>query len=205
MRLKNSIDYKRFPEPSRGDWTRFTILVLSATLLGPCSRLRKQLAVFVDRPRRKLAYVRGWAAETDMRAVRPGGCESKGCPDPRGRQEMPQAQRRGISSILTSSSRQTAAHRHPLWTYKTPHLVRQGPISGNGAPQPPAQPSAAVWRRALSWTSFKVILIGREGTFFALIDVNCLITNFYDETHTSMSFVFYESIRICTAYCSRQS
>jgi hypothetical protein len=30
MRLKNSIDYKRFPEPSRGDWTRFTILVLSA-------------------------------------------------------------------------------------------------------------------------------------------------------------------------------
>ena len=49
MRLKNSIDYKRFPEPSRGDWTRFTILVLSATLLGPCSRLRKQLAVFVVR------------------------------------------------------------------------------------------------------------------------------------------------------------
>ena len=30
MRLKNDIDYKRFPEPSRGDWTRFTILVLSA-------------------------------------------------------------------------------------------------------------------------------------------------------------------------------
>ena len=30
MRLKNSIDYKRFPEPSRGDWTRFTILALSA-------------------------------------------------------------------------------------------------------------------------------------------------------------------------------
>ena len=58
---------------------------------------------------------------------------------------------------------------------------------------------------AFSWTSFKVILIGREGTFFALIDVNCLITNFYDETHTSMSFVFYESIRICTAYCSSQS
>ena len=56
--------------------------VLSATLLGPCSRLRKQLAVFVDRPRRKLAYVRGWAAETDMRAVRPGGCESKGLPGP---------------------------------------------------------------------------------------------------------------------------
>ena len=58
---------------------------------------------------------------------------------------------------------------------------------------------------AFSWTSFKVILRGRGGTFFALIDVNCLITNFYDETHTSMSFVFYESIRICTAYCSRQS
>ena len=34
MRLKNSIDYKRFPEPSRGDWTRFTILVLSATILA---------------------------------------------------------------------------------------------------------------------------------------------------------------------------
>ncbi len=32
MRLKNDIDYKRFPEPSRGDWTRFTILVLSAVL-----------------------------------------------------------------------------------------------------------------------------------------------------------------------------
>ena len=47
MCLKNCIDYKRFPEPSRGDWTRFTILVLSATLLGPCSRLRKQLTVFV--------------------------------------------------------------------------------------------------------------------------------------------------------------
>ena len=30
MRLKNDIDYKRFPEPYRGDWTRFTILVLSA-------------------------------------------------------------------------------------------------------------------------------------------------------------------------------
>ena len=71
MRQKNSIDYKRFPEPSRGDWTRFTILVLSATLLGPCSRLRKQLAVFVDRPRRKLAYVRGWAAKTDKRSEGP--------------------------------------------------------------------------------------------------------------------------------------
>lgn len=34
MRLKNCIDYKRFPEPSRGDWTRFTILVLSAEM--PC-------------------------------------------------------------------------------------------------------------------------------------------------------------------------
>ena len=34
MRLKNSIDYKRFPEPSRGDWTRFTILVLSAIILA---------------------------------------------------------------------------------------------------------------------------------------------------------------------------
>ena len=71
MRLKNNIDYKRFPEPYRGDWGRFTILVLSATLLGPCSRLRKQLAVFVDRPRRKLAYVRGWAAETAKRSEGP--------------------------------------------------------------------------------------------------------------------------------------
>ena len=44
------------------------------------------------------------------------------------RPEMPQAQRRGISSILTSSSRQTAAHRHPLWTYRMPHPVRQGLI-----------------------------------------------------------------------------
>ena len=33
MRLKNCIDYKCFPEPSRGDWTRFTILVLSAWLI----------------------------------------------------------------------------------------------------------------------------------------------------------------------------
>ena len=64
---------------------------------------------------------------------------------------------------------------------------------------------AAVWRRALSWTSFKAILIGREGTFFALIDVNCLISIFYYETHTSMSSVFYESVRICTAHCCRQS
>ena len=32
MRLKNSIDYKRFPEPSRGDWTRFTIHALSAQI-----------------------------------------------------------------------------------------------------------------------------------------------------------------------------
>ena len=30
MRLKNNIDYKRFPEPCRGDCGRFTILVLSA-------------------------------------------------------------------------------------------------------------------------------------------------------------------------------
>ena len=58
---------------------------------------------------------------------------------------------------------------------------------------------------AFSWTSFKVILIGRGGTFFALIDVNCLISIFYYETHTSMSSVFYESVRICTAYCYRQS
>ena len=65
--------------------------------------------------------------------------------------------------------------------------------------------SAAAWRRALSWTSFKVILRGRGGTFFALIDVNCLISIFYYETHTSMSSVFYESVRICTAYCGRQS
>ena len=73
----------------------------------------------------------------------PAAVNQKGCPDPRGRQEMPQAQRRGISSILTSSFRQPAAHRHPPWTYKTPHLVRQGPISGNGAPQPPAQRTEA--------------------------------------------------------------
>ena len=32
MRLKNYIDYKRFPEPYRGDWSWFTILVLSARL-----------------------------------------------------------------------------------------------------------------------------------------------------------------------------
>ena len=34
MRLKNSIDYKCFPEPPKGDWTRFTILVLSAIILA---------------------------------------------------------------------------------------------------------------------------------------------------------------------------
>ena len=60
--------------------------------------------------------------------------------------EMPQAQRRGISSALTSTFRQTAAHRHPLWTYRTPHLVRQGLISGNGAPQPPTQRTEAASR-----------------------------------------------------------
>ncbi len=43
MRLKNSIDYKRFPEPSRGDWTRFTILVLSAEM--PCRTLCKAFLV----------------------------------------------------------------------------------------------------------------------------------------------------------------
>ena len=32
MCLKNNTDYKRFPEPSRGDRTRFTILVLSAEI-----------------------------------------------------------------------------------------------------------------------------------------------------------------------------
>ena len=34
MRLKNDIDYKRFPEPYRGAWGRFTILVLSAIILA---------------------------------------------------------------------------------------------------------------------------------------------------------------------------
>ena len=112
MRLKNSIDYKRFPEPSRGDWTRFTILVLSATLLGPCSRLRKQLAVFVDRPRRKLAYVRGWAAETDMRAVRPGGCESKGLPGPprAARDAASAAQRNLVHPHIVLSPNTRTAH-----------------------------------------------------------------------------------------------
>ena len=65
---------------------------------------------------------------------------------PAGGPEMPQAQRRGISSALTSTFRQTAAHRHPLWTYRTPHLVRQGLISGNGAPQPPTQRTEAASR-----------------------------------------------------------
>ena len=32
MRLKNDIDYKRFPEPCRGYKGRFTILVLSAEI-----------------------------------------------------------------------------------------------------------------------------------------------------------------------------
>ena len=32
MRLKNDIDYKRFPEPYRGHKGRFTILVLSAEI-----------------------------------------------------------------------------------------------------------------------------------------------------------------------------
>ena len=34
MRLKNDIDYKRFPEPCRGYKGRFTILVLSAIILA---------------------------------------------------------------------------------------------------------------------------------------------------------------------------
>ena len=153
MRLKNSIDYKRFPEPSRGDWTRFTILVLSATLLGPCSRLRKQLAVFVDRPRRKLAYVRGWAAETDMRAVRPGGCESKGLPGP------PRAARDAAS----------AAPRNLVH----PHIVLS-PNSRTSAPPmdiqnaPPRAPRADIgqWRTATTRiaqrSGISVRLFGKE-------------------------------------------
>ena len=43
MRLKNNIDYKRFPEPYRGDWGRFTILVLSAEM--PCRTLCKAFLV----------------------------------------------------------------------------------------------------------------------------------------------------------------
>ena len=107
------------------------------------SRLRKQLAVFVcdGRGARSPDGVHGNSHEgrQDRRLHDPKGVART----PAGGPEMPQAQRRGISSILTSSSRQTAAHRHPLWTYKTPHLVRQGPISGNGAPQPPAQRTEA--------------------------------------------------------------
>lgn len=37
-----------------------------------------------------------------------------------------------LNGVLSPTSRTSA----PLWTYKTPHLVRQGPISGIGAPQP---------------------------------------------------------------------
>lgn len=43
MRLKNDIDYKRFPEPRRGDWGRFTILVLSATGNSPAQMRRAVL------------------------------------------------------------------------------------------------------------------------------------------------------------------
>ncbi len=105
---------------------------------------------------------------------------------PAGGPEMPQAQRRGISSILTSSSRQTAAHRHPLWTYKTPHLVRQGPISACGAPQPPAQRTKAASRCGCLTKS--VIVDFFQGhldrchfrrTFFDLFWLTVLIQSFF--------------------------
>ena len=100
----------------------------------------QQLAVFVDRPRRKLAYIRGWAAETDIRAVRPGGCESKGLPGP------PRAARDAAS----------AAPRNLVH----PHIVLS-PNSRTSAPPmdiqnaPPRAPRADIgqWRTATTRTA----------------------------------------------------
>lgn len=50
MRLKNSIDYKCFPEPSRGDWTRFTILVLSAKIRKAALRASAGLPSILCKP-----------------------------------------------------------------------------------------------------------------------------------------------------------
>ena len=162
-----------------GCCTRFTILVLSATCNSPAL---KRWAVLVCGGR-ELARGR----RIPKRPERPSGRGLlHGCPDPRGRQEMPQAQRRGISSILTSSSRQTAAHRHPLWTYRTPHPVRQGPISGNGAPQPPAQRTKAASRCGCLTKSVIVDFIQGHldrchfrRTFFDLFWLTVLIQSFF--------------------------
>lgn len=83
--------------------------------------------------------------ENRQEVRRTGGCMiPKGCPDPRGRpRDAASAAPRNLVHpriVLSPTSRTSAP---PLWTYKTPHLVRQGPRSGNGAPQPPAQRTEA--------------------------------------------------------------
>ena len=151
--------------------------------------------------------------ENRQEVRRTGGCMiPKGCPDPRGRpRDAASAAPRNLvhPRIVLSPTSRTSAPPMDIQNAppRAPRALQYRAMAHRNLPHSARKrhPRAAVWRRALSWTSFKVILIGREGTFFALIDVNCLITNYYDETHTSMSFVFYESIRICTAYCSRQS
>ena len=56
MRLKNNIDYKRFPEPCRGYKGRFTILVLSAskpTLTRRLFRVEAETAMIPLHPQGK--------------------------------------------------------------------------------------------------------------------------------------------------------
>ena len=71
-----------------------------------------------------------------------------------------------LNGAFSPNSRTSA----PLWTYRTPHLVRQGPYWAMASRNYPHSArkrhlGAAVWRRALSWTSIRVILIGRWALF----------------------------------------
>ena len=83
MRLKNIIDYKRFPEPSRGGWTRFTILVFSAIPLGCCSPALCAGLFWYTADESLLADDVCRNSTNDRQVV---GCSiSKDCKDPRGR------------------------------------------------------------------------------------------------------------------------
>ena len=125
--------------------------------------------------------------ENRQEVRRTGGCMiPKGCPDPRGRpRDAASAAPRNLvhPRIVLSPNSRTSA---PLWTYKTPHLVRQGPISGYGAPQPPAQRMKAASRCGCLTKS--VIVDFFQGhldrchfrrTFFDLFWLTVLIQSFF--------------------------
>jgi hypothetical protein len=87
MRLKNCIDYKCFPEPPRGDWTRFTILVLSAKTRK--AALRASAGLFWYAADWELAHrtkyaetaratVRSWTAFLSLQAPLEGHRDSDG-------------------------------------------------------------------------------------------------------------------------------